>query len=105
MEMTSSSFSPCAWAAMPQASDDGTKAIQIGMAAFAPWRNREEKTIKVAQLAPMERSNEHGGKTLGGRESCELTVLNSLNALNCLNTSCHRLQAQDSLCVPVKNLL
>src|SRR6476646_4386732 len=47
----------------------------------------------------MERSNEHGEKTLGGRESCELTVLNSLN------TSCHRLQAQNPLCVAVKNLL
>ena len=25
---------PCAWAAMPQAREDGTKAIQIGIAAF-----------------------------------------------------------------------
>jgi hypothetical protein len=31
-----------------QARDDGTKAIQIGIAAFMPWRKRLEKDIKGA---------------------------------------------------------
>jgi hypothetical protein len=33
---------------MPQASDDGTKAIQIGIAAFMPWRKRAEQDITAA---------------------------------------------------------
>jgi len=33
---------------MPQAIEDGTKAIQIGIAAFIPWRNRATKDITFA---------------------------------------------------------